>query len=98
LRLCHHLVGAPSIARVANHSPDPLRFPIDFRDEIRAVVKAINIAGMDNTDRVWLFAANRRRAVFADAAAQRRLIGISAESEKPRFIGISWLPFRTLQI
>jgi putative N-acetylmannosamine-6-phosphate epimerase len=40
------------IARVANTSPDPLRFLTDFRDEIRAVVKGINIAGMDNTDRV----------------------------------------------
>jgi len=40
------------IARVANNSPDPLRFLTDFRDEIRAVVGGINIAGMDNTDRV----------------------------------------------
>ena len=40
------------IARVANNSPDPLRFLSDFRDEIRAVVKGVNIAGMDNTDRV----------------------------------------------
>jgi hypothetical protein len=40
------------IARVANNSPDPLRFLTDFRDEIRAVVKGVNIAGMENTDRV----------------------------------------------
>src|SRR5438045_6336487 len=40
------------IARVANTSPDPLRFLTDFRDEIKAVVKGVNIAGMDNTDRV----------------------------------------------
>ena len=40
------------IARVANNSPDPLRFLTDFRDEIRAVVKGINIAGMNNTERV----------------------------------------------
>ena len=40
------------IARVANNSSDPLRFLTDFRDEIRAVVKGVNIAGMDNTDRV----------------------------------------------
>jgi putative N-acetylmannosamine-6-phosphate epimerase len=44
------------IARVANNSPDPLRFLTDFRDEIRAVVKGVNIAGMDNTDRVRLIA------------------------------------------
>lgn len=46
------LLIAGLIARVANNSPDPLRFLTDFRDEIRAVVKGINIAGMDNTERV----------------------------------------------
>lgn len=40
------------IARVANNSSDPLRFLSDFRDEIKAVVNQINIAGMDETDRV----------------------------------------------
>ena len=40
------------IARVANDKPDPLRFLTDFRDEIRAVVRGINIAGMSDTDRV----------------------------------------------
>jgi len=40
------------IARVANDKPDPLRFLTDFRDEIKAVVKGVNIAGMENTDRV----------------------------------------------
>lgn len=40
------------IARVANDSPDPLRFLSDFRDEIHAVVNGINIAGMENTNRV----------------------------------------------
>ena len=40
------------IARVANEQRDPLRFLTDFRDEIRAVVKGINIAGLENSDRV----------------------------------------------
>ena len=40
------------IARVANEQRDPLQFLTDFRDEIKAVVKGVNIAGMDNTDRV----------------------------------------------
>jgi len=40
------------IARVANNSSDPLRFLTDFRDEIKAVVTGINIAGMDDTDPV----------------------------------------------
>ena len=48
---CQLLITGP-IARIANDSPDPLRFLTDFRDEIRAVVTGINIAGMDNTDRV----------------------------------------------
>jgi hypothetical protein len=40
------------IARVANNSPDPLRFLSDFRDEIKAVVKGVNIAGMDRVRQV----------------------------------------------
>ena len=40
------------VARVANSAPDPLRFLTDFRDEIKAVVSGINIAGMEETDRV----------------------------------------------
>jgi len=40
------------IARVANDTSDPLRFLSDYRDEIRAVVRGINIAGMENADRV----------------------------------------------
>ena len=53
------------IARVANSSPDPLRFLTDFRDEIRAVVKGINIAGMDNTDRVRQIAQKNIDELFA---------------------------------
>jgi hypothetical protein len=37
------------IARVANNSPDPLRFLSDFRDEIKAVVAQVRIAGTDDT-------------------------------------------------
>jgi hypothetical protein len=48
---CQILI-AGLIARVANDSRDPLRFLSDFRDEIKAVVNGVNIAGMDNTDRV----------------------------------------------
>jgi hypothetical protein len=40
------------IARVANDTTDPLRFLSDYRDEIKAVVRGIKIAGMENTDRV----------------------------------------------
>jgi hypothetical protein len=40
------------IARIANDSSDPLRFLTDFRDEVKAVVKGVRIAGMENTDQV----------------------------------------------
>jgi len=40
------------IARVANERPDPLRFLTDFRDEIKAVVGQVRIAGGDNPDQV----------------------------------------------
>ena len=39
------------IAHVANEARDPLRFLTDFRDEIKAVVKGVNIAGMDDPQR-----------------------------------------------
>ena len=40
------------IAKVANNSPDPLRFLTDFRDEVRAVINQIRIAGPPDTSRV----------------------------------------------
>lgn len=53
------------IARVANESRDPLRFLTDFRDEIRAVVRQVNIAGMDETDRVRQVAQNTIDEMFS---------------------------------
>jgi hypothetical protein len=53
------------IARVANNSPDPLRFLTDFRDEIKAVVRGINIGGMDNSDRVRLAAQQTVDELFS---------------------------------
>jgi hypothetical protein len=53
------------IARVANNSPDPLRFLTDFRDEIKAVAKGVNIAGMENTDRVRLAAQQTIDELFS---------------------------------
>jgi len=53
------------IARVANDSRDPLRFLTDFRDEIRAVVNGVNIAGMDNTDRVRFVAQQTIDELFS---------------------------------
>jgi len=53
------------IARVANEQRDPLRFLTDFRDEIRAVVKGVNIAGMENSDRVRHIAQQSIDELFA---------------------------------
>ena len=53
------------IARVANNTPDPLRFLTDFRDEIRAVVQGVNIAGMDNSDQVRLVAQQTVDELFS---------------------------------
>jgi hypothetical protein len=53
------------IARVANNSPDPLRFLTDFRDEIRAVVQGVNIAGMENTEGVRLTAQQTIDELFS---------------------------------
>jgi len=53
------------IARVANDSRDPLRFLTDFRDEIRAVVKGVNIAGASNADRVRLIAQQTVDELFS---------------------------------
>jgi putative N-acetylmannosamine-6-phosphate epimerase len=53
------------IARVANDQRDPLRFLSDFRDEIKAVVNGINIAGMDNTERVRQVAARSVDELFS---------------------------------
>jgi len=53
------------IARVASDQRDPLRFLTDFRDEIRAVVKGINIAGMENTNRVRLVAQQTVDELFS---------------------------------
>ena len=53
------------IARVANEQRDPLRFLTDFRDEIRAVVKGVSIAGMDNTERVRFVAQQTVDELFS---------------------------------
>lgn len=42
------LLAAGLVARMANASPDPLRFVTDFRDEMHAVVAGVRIAGADS--------------------------------------------------
>lgn len=53
------------IARVANEQRDPLRFLTDFRDEIRAVVKGVRIAGVDDSDRVRQIAVQAVDELFS---------------------------------
>lgn len=53
------------IARVANDKPDPLRFLTDFRDEIRAVVSQVRIAGTENDDSVRLVARQTIDELFS---------------------------------
>jgi hypothetical protein len=53
------------IARVASEQRDPLRFLTDFRDEIRAVVKGVNIAGMEKTERVRFVAQQTVDELFS---------------------------------
>jgi hypothetical protein len=53
------------IARVANDSSDPVRFLSDFRDEIKAVVKGINIAGADDSEQVRLIAQQTVDELFS---------------------------------
>jgi len=53
------------IARVANDKPDPVRFLTDFRDEIRAVVNQINIAGISDPERVRHAARNTVDELFS---------------------------------
>ncbi len=53
------------IARVANESRDPLRFLTDFRDEIKAVVKGVNIAGTNDSERVRLIAQQTVDELFS---------------------------------
>lgn len=48
---CQILI-AGLIARVASDARDPERFFDAFRDEVRAVVGGINIAGLDDTGQV----------------------------------------------
>ncbi len=62
------------IARVANDLPDPLRFLTDFRDEIKAVVKGVNISGMDNTDRVRQIAQSTVDELFSLMKPRARMI------------------------
>ena len=40
------------IARMANDSRDPVKFLSDFRDEILAVARQVNIAGLEGLNRV----------------------------------------------
>jgi len=73
------LLIAGLIARVANESGDPLRFLTDFRDEMRAVVRGVNIAGSENPERARESAKQTVDELFAlnEAAEQRLKIALN---------------------
>lgn len=48
---CQIMVAAV-IARLANDSRDPLTFLTGFRDEVKAVIAGVNIAGGQDTARI----------------------------------------------
>lgn len=48
---CQIMVAAV-IARLANESRDPLSFLTEFRDEVKAVIAGVNIAGGQDTARI----------------------------------------------
>lgn len=53
------------VVRVANESRDPLRFLTDFRDETRAVVSQIRIAGSLDAASVRMTAQNTVDELFS---------------------------------
>jgi hypothetical protein len=53
------------ITRVANASPDPIGFLSDFRDEVRAVVRGVRIAGMDDATQVRAIAQQTMDELFS---------------------------------
>ena len=48
---CQIMVAAV-IARLANEARDPLTFVTGFRDEVKAVIAGVNIAGGQDTARI----------------------------------------------
>ena len=59
------LMIAGLLARVANTSPDPLRFITDFRDEMHAVVSGVRIAGGEEETAVRMAARRTLDELFA---------------------------------
>lgn len=59
------LMVAGLLARVANTSPDPLRFITDFRDEMHAVVSGVRIAGGEEETAVRMAARRTLDELFA---------------------------------
>ncbi len=59
------LLIAGLVARVANASPDPLRFITDFRDEMHAVVSGVRIADREEETAVRASARRTLDELFA---------------------------------
>lgn len=61
---CQILI-AGLIARLANDSPDALKFLTDFRDEVRAVVRGVRIEGAGNTSSIRMIAQQTMDELFS---------------------------------
>ncbi|HPG02359.1 MAG: hypothetical protein KDJ40_03585 [Hyphomicrobiales bacterium] len=59
------LLAAGLVARLANASPDPLRFVTEFRDEMHAVAAGIRIGGAENDAEVRDVARRTLDELFA---------------------------------
>jgi len=53
------------IARVANDAADPIAFLSEFRDEVKAVVRGVRIAGMEDTSAVRRIAQETMDELFS---------------------------------
>jgi hypothetical protein len=84
------------IAKVANNSPEPLRFLTEFRDEVRAVINQIRISGPLDTAQVRQSALATADELFglmkppstAEAEDWRRQASIEATNKKTAFIKV----------
>ena len=63
--LASQIMIAALVARLANQSREPLRFITEYRDEVQAVIKGINIGGHTDPDRVRQAARSAADELFS---------------------------------
>lgn len=63
--LASQIMIAALVARLANGSREPLRFVTEYRDEVLAVIKGINIGGDSDPNRVRQAAQSAADELFS---------------------------------